>query len=401
MKGTVDKPKSVGQKGVEKQLFDEIVKREKEVGKLRDAYEVLSGSKFVGIGTISIGLTMTSKGAKTKKGTTEFSERVSEAMTEYWKRKKAKGAKRVKGAKGAKVPYERKYKTREERSKAQSKRMKRYWKKRKAMGKVSKVAKVVKGYEKKYDTQEERSKAQSKKMKGFWAKWRRKKLGKEYTSLAEQRKEELERRGLPTEIETPRRPVEPLAPVDMPKPIEQKGIMEKKETGRLSFLPVGRVRKNRIWTEEEDEVLKALWKEHTPAEIAKRLLRTVKNIEKRYVKLKEDAVVGRIMKKPKSEQGAKFMKSYRKSWDNGLIKTKQRWSPAEDKLLKELAGRDWRTSRQISKELKRSVGSIVMRYLRVTGENVLPADRKRGKRGNVRTKIAKRGISKLNLFRGG
>ncbi|MGD9382121.1 MAG: hypothetical protein PVI03_06715, partial [Candidatus Thorarchaeota archaeon] len=62
-----------------------------------------------------------------------------------------------------------------------------------------------------------------------------------------------------------------------------------------------------------------------------------------------------------------------------LTKTKQRWRPRDDAKLIELAKRGW-TSKQISQELKRSVGSILVRYRLATGNNVLPADRKRKKK---------------------
>jgi hypothetical protein len=294
--------------GIERQLLNEIIKREKELRKLKDAYNVLTGSEIIGVEEIQVEVPTVSKlPKKTVRGTPEHKKKLSEAMTKSWARRKGK-------VKVEPVPYKPKYKTQEQLSKAKSNWMKEYWKKR--------------------------------------------------------REEKLNQRGLPTIIETHHKPVEPT-PVVERKPSH--------EEGRLAFLPVGRVRKNRAWTKEEDEVLPVLWKKYPPGEVAKRLLRTVKNVEKRYVKLKEDAVIRKTLRMPKSERGAKFMDSYRKSWDAGLTKTKQRWRPRDDAKLVELAKRGW-TSKQISQELKRSVGSILVRYRLATGNNVLPADRKRKKK---------------------
>lgn len=332
---------------LEKQLLNEILKREKELHALKQAYGVLSGSEILAIGGMAIELPSIMPGQieqkgiskvvkkpirvtkKARLGTPEFRKAISKAMKKSWKRRKAGIPKKVE--KPVYPP--------------------------KGVGKWAGL------------TKKQRSAEISKRMRNYWAKRRKEKLGQ---------------RGLPTRVETHHKPVEFTPVIHTPVPVVPPG----REKGRLAFLPVGRVRKNRVWTEQEDEVLMALWKNNTPAEIASRLLRTVKNVEKRYVRLKEDAVIRKTLRMPKSERGAKFMDSYRKSWDNGLVKTKQRWSPEEDAKLVKLARSGW-SSKQISKELKRSVGSVVVRYMIKTGDSVIPADRKRRKRGE-RSSLSKR-----------
>jgi len=322
---------------VAKHLLDEIVRRDKELNKLKEAYEVISGTKILGIETIQVKVpTKTEAPVRGKPKSGKMSEedrkKISEGMKKAWAKRK---------------------------------------KKAKPVGEGS-----FKGLSKK-----EKGKIISERMKNYWAK---------------RREEKLAKRGLPTVIETHHQPVaeSPILDKDPFGEKEQKA----REKGRLAFLPVGRVRKNRAWTDEEDAFLKDMWGKRTTGELAGMLLRTVRNIEKRYVKLKEDEVIKKTLRMPKSEKGAKFMDSYRKSWDAGLTNTKKKWSPEEDDRLMWLAD-EGLTSKQVSKELKRSVGSVLLRYNRLSGgQSVFPAERKRKSRKSGNRKSS---VSILDRWRGG
>lgn len=139
------------------------------------------------------------------------------------------------------------------------------------------------------------------------------------------------------------------------------------------FVPVGNPRKNRAWTDEEDVYLRKLlnnWGSQRVAEIAKTLRRSVRNVERRVVKLKQDDAYNKIM-----GSNGKRSEAIRQSWDKGLTKTAKHWSSKECKTLLEMAGNGF-TAKQVSKELGRSVAGINSKFMKLTGKAVLSADRK-------------------------
>lgn len=354
---------------IEKQLLDEIIKRDKELNKLKDAYAVLTGSEYIGVRDVHVKVPVSvdfdprkmrvvgiGKDARKKDGKV-----VRKVIVKKGPEARDKVGARIGGrskgwAKGVPLSDVHKKKIGEAIS--------RHWARRRE--ELDSTA--IKKPGSRFSSKEELHKFRSEKMKEYWANKRAEK--------AASKKEEVRARGIPTKIETQYEPTkaaplmeEPVEPVERGKP----------STGRLSFVPVGRVRRNRAWVEEEDSFLKEMWGKRSVADLAQMLMRTVGNVEKRYAKLKADEKYRQIVRKPMTNQGKKFQESYRKSWDKGLTKTKSRWSMADEKRLLRLA-KEGKTTSEISQELKRSAGSIRSRYRNITGDNVIPADRERKKK---------------------
>lgn len=252
---------------VEKQLLNEMIKREKELQTLKKAYEVLTGSELVGIGTILVDIPFVpvGDGRKSKKG-----NKVNKSRNGKRKVKKT-----IKGSL--------------EHRKKMSRAMKKAWKIRKRMNDTGltekeQVDSVVKRYHESKITgkksfkelsDKEKGDIISKRMKAYWAKRREEKM-------------KLAHRGLPKVVESINIPREETPIID--SSLERK----EKNDGRLASIPVGRVRKARAWTPEENEVLRILRGKETVSEIAKRLFRSEKSVQRRIEKMKEDKMVSDI-----------------------------------------------------------------------------------------------------------